>query len=125
MADGSLARAFELDVKTLERRKEIIASFEALKRDDARGWLQFAEVYGEGRVEAEGCLDVLAVWLRDVVAAQAGAVSLVNADLLSSRRRPPSATGLRRSCGAWWCSTKRRTPSASATAPCGCSSSAC
>ena len=51
-------------------------------RDDARGWLQFAEVYGDGRVEAETCLDVLSIWLRDVIAAQAGAVSLVNADLL-------------------------------------------
>jgi DNA polymerase-3 subunit delta' len=86
MADGSMSRAFDLDVKALERRKEIIEAFEKLKRDDARGWLAFAEVYGEGRVEAEACLDVLAVWLRDIIAAQAGAVSLVNADLLELAR---------------------------------------
>jgi DNA polymerase-3 subunit delta' len=93
MADGSLSRAFDLDVKALEHRKEIIQAFEALKRDDARGWLQFAEVYGEGRVEAEAALDVLAVWLRDVVAAQAGAVSLVNADLLELAQKAAQRDG--------------------------------
>jgi DNA polymerase III subunit delta' len=81
LAGGSLSRALELDVKGLEKRREIIEAFEALKRDDARGWLAFAETYGDGRPEAEHALDVLQVWLRDVVAAQAGATSLVNSDL--------------------------------------------
>ena len=81
LAGGSLSRALEMDVKGLEKRREIIEAFEALKRDDARGWLAFAETYGDGRVEAEDALDVLQVWLRDVLAAQAGAVSLVNSDL--------------------------------------------
>src|SRR5204863_8072918 len=81
LAGGSLSRALEMDLKGLEKRREIIEAFEALKRDDARGWLVFAETYGDGRVEAEDALDVLQVWLRDVVAAQAGATSLVNSDL--------------------------------------------
>jgi DNA polymerase-3 subunit delta' len=82
LAGGSLSRALEMDVKGLQKRREIIEAFEALQRDDARGWLNFAEVYGDGRLEAEDALEVLQVWLRDVVAAQAGAASLVNADLL-------------------------------------------
>jgi DNA polymerase-3 subunit delta' len=81
LAGGSLSRALEMDLKGLTKRKEIIEAFEALKRDDARGWLAFAETYGDGRVEAEDALDVLQVWLRDVVAAQAGATSLINSDL--------------------------------------------
>lgn len=81
LAGGSLSRALEMDVKGLEKRREIIEAFEALERDDARGWLAFAETYGDGRAEAEHALDVLQVWLRDVVAAQAGATSLVNSDL--------------------------------------------
>ncbi|MBL8958006.1 MAG: DNA polymerase III subunit delta' [Myxococcaceae bacterium] len=93
LSGGSLARAFELDVKKLEKRREIIEAFEALKRDDARGWLAFAENYGDGRVEAEGALDVLQVWLRDVLAAQAGAVSLVNSDLAELAQKAAGRDG--------------------------------
>jgi hypothetical protein len=35
----------------------------------------------EDRVTAEGALEVLQVWLRDIAVAQAGGPSLVNADL--------------------------------------------
>ena len=80
MSGGSLSRAMSYDPKTLEARKEIIERFEALKRDDARGWLQFAEVYNE-REAAEEVLEVLSVWLRDVIAVQAGSQRVVNADL--------------------------------------------
>ncbi len=93
LAGGSLSRAMELDVKKLEKRREIIEAFEALKRDDARGWLAFAETYGDGRVEAEDALDVLQVWLRDVLAAQVGAVSLVNADLKELAEKAASRDG--------------------------------
>jgi len=93
LAGGSLSRALEMDLKGLTKRREIIEAFEALKRDDARGWLQFAEVYGDGRVEAEDCLDVLSVWLRDVVAAQAGATSLINADLADLAQKAAAKDG--------------------------------
>lgn len=86
MAGGSLARALQFDLKALEHRKEIIERFSALQRHDARGWLQFAEVYGE-REEAEEALEVLAVWLRDVIAVQAGSERIVNADLVELARK--------------------------------------
>ena len=50
---------------------------------DARGWLQFAEVYGDGRANAEVAIDVLAVWFRDVAVAQVGQGGLINSDLSS------------------------------------------
>ena len=81
MAGGSMSRALELDVELLQHRREVIEKFEALKPDDARGWLAFAEVFGEGRPEGEMALDVLAVWFRDVAVTQAGHFELVNADL--------------------------------------------
>lgn len=96
MAGGSLSRALALDVDLLQHRREVIEKFEALKADDARGWLAFAEVFGEGRPEAEMCLDVLGVWFRDVAVAQAGGESLINADLSSlaqqAARRVTAAT---------------------------------
>jgi len=81
MAGGSLSRAHEYDPDTLAERRGLIERFEALKRDDARGWLELAEVLGEDRVKAEAALEVLQVWLRDVAAAQVGAGGLVNADV--------------------------------------------
>jgi DNA polymerase-3 subunit delta' len=81
MAGGSLARAMDLDPAALGVRREVIERFEALGPTDARGWLQFAEEFGEGRARAEICLDVLGVWLRDVAAAQVGQGGLINSDL--------------------------------------------
>ncbi len=81
MAGGSLSRALSLDVDLLQHRREVIEKFEALKPDDARGWLAFAEVFGEGRPEAEMCLDVLTVWFRDVAVTKAGSAQLINGDL--------------------------------------------
>lgn len=81
MAGGSLARALELDVKTLSRRKELIERFEALVPGDARGWLALAEDLGEDRATADGAIDVLSVWFRDVAISQAGGQDLVNTDL--------------------------------------------
>lgn len=81
MAAGSLARALELDVDGLGRRKEIVEGFEALRADDAKGWLAFAEEFGASREDAEDCLRILSVWLRDLAALQAGVPELVNRDL--------------------------------------------
>lgn len=100
MAAGSMSRALEMDPKRLEKRKAIIESFEALQRNDARGWIAFAENWGDGRDEAEECLDTLQVWFRDVLVAQSGATSLVNADLselaTQAASRAPSFSLLRR-----------------------------
>jgi DNA polymerase-3 subunit delta' len=81
MAGGSLKRAMELDTAALGVRREVIERFEALVPGDARGWLAFAEQFGDGRATAEACLEVLGVWLRDVAVAQAGQGGLINADL--------------------------------------------
>jgi DNA polymerase III subunit delta' len=81
MSAGSLARAFSLDPKTLEQRRETIEAFEKLTPDDASAWISLAEVMGEDRATAEAALDVLQVWFRDVALAQVGAEGLVNADL--------------------------------------------
>ena len=81
MAGGSLKRAMDLDPAALGARREVIEKFEALVPGDARGWLQFAEVFGDGRPSAEACLDVLSVWMRDVAVAQVGQGGLINADL--------------------------------------------
>ncbi|MFZ5443675.1 MAG: DNA polymerase III subunit delta' [Myxococcota bacterium] len=81
MASGSLARALSLDPAALERRKEIIESFEKLSADDASGWVMLAETLGEDRPTAEAALDVLQVWFRDVALMQVGSDKLVNADL--------------------------------------------
>ncbi|MHB8874812.1 MAG: DNA polymerase III subunit delta' [Myxococcaceae bacterium] len=96
MAGGSLSRALELDVKTLARRKEIIERFEALSKDDARGWLQYAEEFGGSREDAEDCVRVLEVWLQDVAVLGAGGEGIANRDLLetaraAAQRLPPVA----------------------------------
>jgi len=100
MAGGSMARALELDAAALGVRREVIEKFESLVPNDARGWLQFAEVFGDGRANAEVCLDVLSVWLRDVAVAQVGQGGLVNADLSAlaevAAARVPSAAIHRR-----------------------------
>ncbi len=81
MAGGSLARAMDYDAAALGVRREVIERFEALLPGDARGWLQFAEVFGAGRADAEVALDVLSVWFRDVAVAQVGQGGLINSDL--------------------------------------------
>ncbi len=81
MSGGSLSRALSFDADALASRREIIERFESLERNDARGWLQLAEVLGEDRPTAEGALEVLQGWCHDVALAQVGATDLVNADL--------------------------------------------
>ncbi len=81
MAGGSLARAMDLDPAAIGVRREVIEKFEALVPGDARGWLQFAEVFGDGRANAEVAIDVLGVWFRDVAVAQVGQGGLINSDL--------------------------------------------
>jgi DNA polymerase-3 subunit delta' len=81
MSNGSLSKALELDPDRLALRKDVIERFEALQRSDARGWVKFAEDFASSRETAEDCLQVLAVWMRDVTAAKVNASSLANEDL--------------------------------------------
>lgn len=81
MAGGSIDRALEIDDDAVSARKDLIERFEALVPNDARGWLAYAETVGADRASAEGALDVLQVWLRDVAVAQSGGAQLINADL--------------------------------------------
>lgn len=73
LAGGSIARARRLDKDALADRKDTVERFEALRKDDARGWLAFAETAAESRGIAESCLEVLSQWLHEVACAQVGA----------------------------------------------------
>ncbi|HET8732639.1 MAG TPA: DNA polymerase III subunit delta', partial [Anaeromyxobacteraceae bacterium] len=73
LAGGSLGRALALDADALAERRAAVLDAVALDPDDAGGWLAFARAHGEDREAAAGACDLLALWLRDVLAAQAGA----------------------------------------------------
>ncbi|MBI3184212.1 MAG: DNA polymerase III subunit delta' [Myxococcales bacterium] len=90
LAGGSLSRALALDVKGLERRREILERFESLSKEDARGWLRFAEDFGAARDTAEHCLRILSLWNRDVAAVRAGAAEIANRDLADLARKAAS-----------------------------------
>src|SRR5262249_45946443 len=86
MAGGSLGAALALNVKTLERRKELITRFEALRPEDALPLLRFAEEFGASREDAEQTLAILGVWTRDVAVARVGSEAVANLDLLALAR---------------------------------------
>src|SRR5262249_36072737 len=81
MSAGSMSRALQLDVEALAQRQELIALFEAIGPHDTRGLLAFAEQFGASRERAEEALDVLRIWVRDLVAVQVGSGELVHRDL--------------------------------------------
>ncbi len=72
LAGGSLGRALALDAAALAERRAAVLDAIGLDPDDAGGWLAFARAHGEDREAAGGACDLLAIWLRDVLAAQAG-----------------------------------------------------
>jgi DNA polymerase-3 subunit delta' len=72
MAGGSLGRALALDTEALSQRKQVLTAFEALRGEDAVGLLRFAEAHGGSREDAEGALELLVLWTRDVALARAG-----------------------------------------------------
>ena len=74
-------RAVETDAKALARQKEVIDGFEKLVASDARGWLRYAETWGEERAAAESALTILNTWLRDVAIAQMGSTDLIYGEL--------------------------------------------
>ena len=92
MAGGSLARALELDVEMLARRRQMLERFESLDSDDARTHLAFAEEFGGSRDAVEQALQLLDVWTRDVAVVRAGGESLVHGDLAELARAAASKT---------------------------------
>jgi len=103
LAAGSIGRAEALAAGALQAQGEALAAAVGLGPDDARAWLAFAREHGEGREEAAELCELLALWLRDVLAAQAGGRSLALVDLAAETRRAaaalPPAEVLRRRAG--------------------------
>ena len=64
-----------------EEARAAVRGAAALDPDDALGWLAFARDHGGDREEAGAACDALALWLRDVLAAQAGGGTAALADL--------------------------------------------
>ncbi len=93
LAGGSLARALSLDTETLAAERAAVVSAAALDPDDAGAWLGFAAAHGAERAAAGELCELLALWLRDVVAVQAGGedLALGDADLASATRRAAAA----------------------------------
>jgi len=83
LAAGSLGRALALDPEELAALRESVRAAAALDPDDALGWLAFARIHGEDRERAGELCELLAVWLRDVLAAQAGAGALAGTGTLA------------------------------------------
>ncbi len=91
LSGGSLARALRLDQETLERERGAVLAAASLDPGDALAWLAFARAHGEEREDAAELCELLALWLRDVLAVQAGADGLALGDLADATRRAAGA----------------------------------
>jgi DNA polymerase-3 subunit delta' len=91
VAGGSLGRALALDDDALEAQADAVRGAAALDPDDAGAWLAFARAHAGDREEAAALCELLLLWLRDVVAVQAGAASLALADLAAETERAARA----------------------------------
>jgi DNA polymerase-3 subunit delta' len=81
LSGGSLARALALDAEALAERRAALEGAAALGGDDAGRWVAFAREHGEDREVAAGLGELLLVWWRDVLVAQAGGGELALAEL--------------------------------------------
>ena len=91
LAGGSVGRALALDPAELDTLHEAVRAAAALDPDDALGWLAFARERGGDRAQAADLCELLAVWLRDVLAAQAGGGSPALLDLAPETGRAAAA----------------------------------
>jgi DNA polymerase-3 subunit delta' len=91
LAGGSLARALALDAEALAERRGALEAAAALSADDAGRWVAFAREHGEDREVAAGLGELLLVWWRDVLVAQAGGGQLALAELGPLTRRTATA----------------------------------
>jgi len=79
LSGGSLSRALSFDAKRLADRKELIELFEKACTS-VPALLKFAETFGANRAQAEAALEVLDLWIRDLLVRQEGG-DLLNRDL--------------------------------------------
>jgi DNA polymerase-3 subunit delta' len=91
LAGGSLARARQLDAGTLAEERDAVLAAAALDPTDAGAWLGYAKAHGGDRERAGELCALLGLWLRDVVAAQAGSDELALGDLAEATRRAAAA----------------------------------
>ncbi|HET9552535.1 MAG TPA: DNA polymerase III subunit delta' [Anaeromyxobacteraceae bacterium] len=91
LSGGSLGRALSLDEEALAERRAALFGAAALGPDDAGAWIAFAREHGEDREAAAELGELLLVWWRDVLAAQAGSGALALADLADATRRTAAA----------------------------------
>jgi DNA polymerase-3 subunit delta' len=108
LSGGSLGRALALDDDALAEERDAVAAAASLDPSDAGTWLAFAKAHGGDRESAARVCELLLLWLRDVVAAQAasdapgGAAALALPDLAEATARvaeaisPAAALGRRR-----------------------------
>jgi DNA polymerase III subunit delta' len=69
--DGDAAAPRGEDGRPLAAQERAVAGAAALDPDDAGRWIEFAQRYGKDRERAAETCELLAVWLRDVLALQA------------------------------------------------------
>jgi len=92
LSGGSLGWALAQDPRTLAAREAAVAAAALLDPDDAASWIAFARDRGEDRESARECLELLEVYLRDVLVAQAGSpVGLALEDLAPRSRAAAAA----------------------------------
>jgi DNA polymerase-3 subunit delta' len=91
LAAGSLGRALALDPAELGALREAVRAAVALDPGDAGTWLAFARAHGEDRERAGELCELLALWLRDVLAAQAGGSGFALAELEGETRSAAAA----------------------------------
>ncbi|MFT3915715.1 MAG: DNA polymerase III subunit delta' [Anaeromyxobacteraceae bacterium] len=92
LSGGSLGRALALakDPDHLAEERALVEEAAALDPEDAGTWLAFAGRHGKDREAAGETCDLLGLWLRDVLAAQAGSAELALADVAEATRRVAS-----------------------------------
>jgi DNA polymerase III subunit delta' len=81
LSGGSLSRALSLDAEALAERRAALEGAASLTAEDAGRWVAFAREHGEDREVAAGLGELLLVWWRDVLVAQAGGGELALAEL--------------------------------------------
>jgi DNA polymerase-3 subunit delta' len=81
LAEGSLARALALEGETLAGRKELVQLFETASAEQPRSLLQFSELFGSSREQAEEAMTLIRAWLRDLLATKVGFGELLLKDL--------------------------------------------
>jgi DNA polymerase-3 subunit delta' len=92
LSGGSLSRALGLDAEVLAERRAALEGAASLTAGDAGRWVAFAREHGEDRETAAGMGELLLIWWRDVLVAQAGGGALALAELEPLTRR--TAAGL-------------------------------